>query len=181
MYIVQIVLGLPTPKMPVRPIERIVLLSMLFFYFLQSSYIFTNLSEMQLQKKSFQRMETFKDLIDADFTLVRYTRTPRRREDLTIMTLFKIWQSMQLYRMTLLRIGWNFSSIIKISPICLQRGRCPGTFTSLHTKSRWTNENEHSQRNCRIIPKWNISWGRFTLQKSIWSCYKSLCRSWSQL
>lgn len=75
MYAIQMVLGFPTPKMPEKTIERILLLSMLFFYTLQSSYIFTTLSKIQMQKNSFEKMETFGDLLNANLTLIRNANT----------------------------------------------------------------------------------------------------------
>ncbi|XP_051169291.1 uncharacterized protein LOC127286756 [Leptopilina boulardi] len=70
MYTIQMVLGSSIPKMPEKIMERIIFSSLLFFYFLQSTFIFSSLSEMQLKKKTFRTMDTFQDLVDAHLTLI---------------------------------------------------------------------------------------------------------------
>lgn len=68
MYTVQIVVGSAIPHMPRKTVERTALLVMIGFYFVQSSHIFTTFSNLQLQKESVRKIETFEDIIAANLT-----------------------------------------------------------------------------------------------------------------
>ncbi|XP_051155597.1 uncharacterized protein LOC127278102 [Leptopilina boulardi] len=71
-YIVQIALGSSAPPMPEKRLERIIFNSTMLFFFLQSSTIFSTLSNFQLQKEVLNEIKTFEELYAANLTLIKY-------------------------------------------------------------------------------------------------------------
>lgn len=71
-YAVPMVLGFTTPKNPDKTIERIIFMTLLLFFFFQSTYIFTAFSSLQLQKKTFKKLETIEDLLLANLTPITH-------------------------------------------------------------------------------------------------------------
>lgn len=75
MYMIQVALGSTTPQISRKFVERVVLLTLVCFYFLQSSFIFTTFSNLQLQKQSSKKMESLEDLIASNLTfIIHYTK-----------------------------------------------------------------------------------------------------------
>ncbi|XP_043462133.1 uncharacterized protein LOC122498465 [Leptopilina heterotoma] len=70
MYTLQIAFGFSSPRDPKENKERLVFLSILIFYFLESSYLYTVISNFQIQKEYSKKIETFDDVLAANITVV---------------------------------------------------------------------------------------------------------------
>lgn len=77
MYTMQIVVGLSIPQMPRKFVERVALVSLIGYYFLQSSYIYTTFSNLQLQSQYSKKMETLEDLAAANLTFIFHSNDYR--------------------------------------------------------------------------------------------------------
>ena len=73
-YTVQIVLGSSAPQSPRKVAERIVFGSFLLCCMLNSSLIFSLLTNVGIQKKSVKQLETIDDILSSDLKLVLDTR-----------------------------------------------------------------------------------------------------------
>ncbi|XP_043485345.1 uncharacterized protein LOC122513136 [Leptopilina heterotoma] len=73
MYAIQIALGSATPKMPIKIIERITFILMIFIFLFQSSNIFSTLCNLQLKKETVHEIKTYEELYDKNLTLYTHS------------------------------------------------------------------------------------------------------------